>query len=132
MLRIIYNGANTTLKLLVSSIIVAYHKSTVKSTVEEGGNCDMRVSSIEILKTAQKIASIAIRAVAFYILYWCTGIFSFGNAECLTGYTYPENPFKSDYPAPLLYDLVVVLGPYVFCFVAVATYDLIKSRRKNV
>jgi len=98
---------------------------------DESETCDMRSSSIDILKTAQKIASIAIRAVAFYVPVWPIVVFSLIAAEAVTGYTLPDNPVKSDYPAPVLFDVLVFFGPYVFCLMAVAGYDLAKYVRKN-
>ena len=82
-------------------------------------------------KVIRKIGSIAIRAVVFYVLGWTTILFSFLIAEAVTGYTWPDNPVVSDYPAPVLFGVLVYLGPYVFWLLKVAAYDLVKNVREN-
>ena len=109
-----------------------YYSQIKTPTKEEGETCDMRSYSTDILKTAQKIASIGIRAVAFYLLFYATLIFSMIIAEAMTGYTSPDNPVKSDYPAPVLFEVIAfLLGPYVFWLLVVVAYDLAKNVRKN-
>ena len=99
---------------------------------DESETCDMRGSSIDILKTAKKITSITVRAVAFYLLYYATLCFSMIIAENVTGYTFPDNPVKSDYPAPVLFEVIAfLLGPYVFWLLVLAAYDVAKYVRKN-
>lgn len=85
-----------------------------------------------IFKAIRKIGSIAIRAVAFYVLLYAAVLFSVLIAEAVTGYTWPDNPIESDYPAPILFDvLAFFLGPYVFWLFAVAAYDLMKKEMEN-
>ena len=109
-----------------------YYRQIEAPTKEEGETYDMGSSSIDIVKTAQKIASIAIKAMAFYLLFYATLCFSMIIAENVTGYTFPDNPVKSDYPAPVLFEVIAfLLGPYVFWLLVVAAYDFAKNVRKN-
>ena len=91
----------------------------------------MRISQTYVLKVFRKIGSITIRAVGLYVAVWATLCLSFLVAEAVTGYTYPDNPIESDYPVPVMFDVLFFFSPYIFCLLVVTGYDLVKCVRKN-
>ena len=91
----------------------------------------MRISQIYVLKVFQRIGSIVIRAAGLYVAFWAILCLSFLVAEAVTGYTYPDNPIESDYPVPVMFNLLLFLSPYIFCLLVVTGYDLVKYARKN-
>jgi len=89
------------------------------------------ISQLYVLKVFRKIGSIVIRAAGFYVAVWATLLLSFLVAEAVTGYIYPENPIESDYPVPVIFDVLFFFSPYIFCLLVVTGYDLVKYVRKN-
>ena len=74
----------------------------------------------------------AVHAAGFYVLSYCMVVFSVLITAGVTGYTVPDNPVESDYPKPVLFDVIgFVFGPYGFWILAVAAYDLVKTVKRN-
>jgi len=91
----------------------------------------MRISELDVLEALRRICSIVIRTTGFFVVVWACLLFSFLIPEAVTDYTYPDNPIESDYPAPVLFNVLIFVISYVFCLLVVICWDLVRKVRKK-